>query len=168
VAKEAGCARATVYRYFGGKQELLHAAVAHEAARIFGAIDAAARPALSTEDALVRMATTAAHELLEHDALQFVLAHEPELVLPWVTFDGCDRFVAATSAALVPTFARFVPDGEAEHAARWCVRVFLAYLGSEDAPVTMTDEAQVRALVRDFVAPALSPRATRASQPVRG
>jgi AcrR family transcriptional regulator len=166
VAKEAGCARATVYRYFGGKQELLHAAVGHEAARIFAAVDAAVRPGMVLEDALVAMTTTAAHELLEHDALQFVLAHEPELVLPWVTFDGCDRFVAATAAALAPTFARFVHDAEgAERGARWCVRVFLAYLGSEDAPVTMTDEAQVRPLVRDFVAPALLPRMAQPSRP---
>jgi AcrR family transcriptional regulator len=169
VAKEAGCARATVYRYFGGKQALVDAAVAHEAARVLGAIDAAARPGLSTEDALGARATTAAHELLEHDALQFVLAHEPELILPWVTFDGCDRFVATTSAALAPTFARLVPAADADHSARWCIRVFLAHLGSEDAPVTMTDEVQVRALVHDFVAPALVRRgATRPSQPIRG
>ena len=166
VAKEAGCARATVYRYFGGKQDLLDAAVAHEAARLFAAIDDAAGRETRLEDALVAMATTAAHELLEHDALQFVLAHEPELVLPWITFDGCDRFVATTAAALAPTFARFVPEAEADRAARWCTRVLLAYLGAEDAPVTMTDEQQVRALVRDFVAPALV--GVPASQPIRG
>jgi AcrR family transcriptional regulator len=169
VAKEAGCARATVYRYFGGKQELLQAAVAHEATRIFAAIAAAARPGPTLEDALVAMTTTAAHELLEHDALQFVLAHEPELVLPWVTFDGCDRFVATTAAALVPTFARCgLDEQDADRAARWCIRVFLAHLGSEDAPVTMTDEVQVRALVRDFVAPALVPAASQVSRPIRG
>ena len=72
------------------------------------------------------MATTAAHELLEHDALQFVLAHEPELILPWVTFDGGDRFLASTGAALAPTFARFLPASEADRAAQWCTRVFLA------------------------------------------
>src|SRR6476646_2661351 len=79
VAKEAGCARATVYRYFGGKQELLTTVMVHESRRVLAAIDAAAEPEMSLEDALVAMATTAAHELLEHDALQFVLAHEPEL-----------------------------------------------------------------------------------------
>ena len=89
VAKEAGCARATVYRYFGGKQQLLDAAIAHECGRVLAAIDAAVVPGASVEDALVAMATTAAHEVLEHDALQFVLAHEPELILPWITFDGC-------------------------------------------------------------------------------
>jgi AcrR family transcriptional regulator len=165
VAKEAGCARATVYRYFGGKQDLVHAAVAHEAARIFAAVDQAARRSPDLEDALVAMATTAAHELLEHDALQFVLAHEPELVLPWITFDGCDRFVATTAGAIAPMLNRFVPDADAERAAGWCIRVFLAHMAADDAPVVMTDEQQVRALVRDFVAPAMT---AAASQPIRG
>lgn len=154
VAKEAGCARATVYRYFGGKQELLLAVVAHEALRILGAIDTAARARTTLEDAVVAMATTAAHELLEHDALQFVLAHEPGLVLPAITFQGCDRFVDTTGSALAPTFARFVGTADAERAAQWCTRVFLTYLGAEDAPVSMTDANEVRALVRDFVTPA--------------
>ncbi len=94
VAKEAGCARATVYRYFGGKQQLLDAVVTHESARVLAAVDAAAATEPTLEDALVAMGVTAAHAVLEHDALQFVLAHEPELVLPWITFDGADRFLA--------------------------------------------------------------------------
>ena len=96
VAKEAGCARATVYRYFGGKQDLVHAAVAHES-RAGPRRHRRRRPTGRTlEDALVAMATTAAHELLEHDALQFVLAHEPELVLPG------SRSTAATGSSRRP------------------------------------------------------------------
>jgi AcrR family transcriptional regulator len=162
VAKEAGCGRATVYRYFGGKQQLLDAVIAHECERVLAAIDASAPPGTSLPDALVAMATTAAHEVLEHDALQFVLAHEPELVLPWIAFDGCDRFLAATGAALAPTFARFVPAADADRAAQWTTRIFLAYLGPETSPVTMTDAREVRALVTDFVAPAVR---VAASQP---
>jgi AcrR family transcriptional regulator len=165
VAKEAGCARATVYRYFGGKQQLLHVAIVHESQRILTAIDASAGPGLALEDALVAMATTAAHELLEHDALQFVLAHEPELILPFVTFDGSDRFLAVTAAALAPTFARFLPAADATRAAAWCTRIFLAYLGPDDGPVDMTDAREVRALVSDFIAPALR---APASQPTGG
>ena len=162
VAKEAGCARATVYRYFGGKQQLLHAVIVHESQRVLAAIDASARPGAALEDAVVAMATTAAHEMLEHDALQFVLAHEPELILPWVTFDGSDKIIAVTGAALAPTFARFVPPSDANRAAQWCTRIFLAYLGAENSPVSMTDAREVRALVHDFVAPALG---APASQP---
>jgi AcrR family transcriptional regulator len=162
VAKEAGCARATVYRHFGGKAQLLHAVIAHESQRVLAAIDAAAAPGLTLEEAVVAMATTAAHEVLEHDALQFVLAHEPELILPWVTFDGADRFLDSTGAALAPTLARFLPASGATRAATWCTRIFLAYLGAEDGPVTMTDALEVRALVHDFIAPALR---APASQP---
>ncbi len=39
VAKEAGCARATVYRYFGGKQQLLSTVILHECSRVLAAID---------------------------------------------------------------------------------------------------------------------------------
>jgi AcrR family transcriptional regulator len=165
VAKEAGCARATVYRYFGGKQELLTTVMGHESHRVLAAIDAAAAPGLGLDDALVAMATTAAHELLEHDALQFVLAHEPELILPFVTFDGSDRFLASTGAALAPTFERLLPDSDASRAAEWCARVFLAHLGPDNSPVDMTDAREVRALIHDFVAPALR---AAAYQPARG
>ena len=103
--------------------------------------------------------------MLEHDALQFVLAHEPELILPWVTFDGCDRFLSSTGAALAPTFARFLPAADANRAAQWSTRIFLAYLGAENSPVDMTDAREVRALVHDFIAPALR---APASQPTWG
>jgi AcrR family transcriptional regulator len=161
VAKEAGCARATVYRYFGGKAQLLDAVVEHESVRILAAVDASVVDGMPVEDALVAMATTAAHELLEHDALQFVLAHEPELILPWITFSGGDAFLAATSAALAPTFARFLPATEAMRAAEWCTRIFLAYLGSQQAPIVLTEPRDVLALVTEFVAPALRTPATR-------
>jgi AcrR family transcriptional regulator len=167
VAKEAGCARATVYRYFGGKSQLLGAAVEHESVRILAAIDASIVDGMSVDDALVAMATTAAHELLEHDALQFVLAHEPELILPWVTFSGGDAFLATTSAALAPTFSRFLPATEAVRAAAWCTRVFLAYLGSQQAPIVLTEPRDVRTLVTEFIAPALRAPATR-TEPIRG
>ena len=110
------------------------------------------------------MATTAAHEVLEHDALQFVLAHEPEIVLPWITFDGADRFLALAGAALAPTFARYLPAADADRAAQWSTRIFLAYLGAENSPVTMTDAHEVRALVHDFVAPALRAPASQTNR----
>src|SRR5262245_25031351 len=42
VAREAGCARATLYRYFGGKRQLVLITTAREAARIAASIRAAA------------------------------------------------------------------------------------------------------------------------------
>jgi AcrR family transcriptional regulator len=164
VAREAGCARATVYRYFGGKQHLLLAAVDREGDRIVAAVDRAAAAGTTLEDGLVAAATTAARMLTDHPALQFVLAHEPEALLPAVTFEGGDRFLADAARALAPTFARFLPAARAERAAEWCTRVFLAYLGADDAPISMTDPDQVRELVRDFVAPGLTVTVTQSSR----
>ncbi|MGZ8751666.1 MAG: TetR/AcrR family transcriptional regulator [Acidimicrobiia bacterium] len=170
VAREAGCARATVYRYFSGKQQLLLAAIEREGLRVLVAVDREAADATTLEDALIAMATTAARMLTDHGALQFVLAHEPEAILPAVTFEGGDRFLADAALALAPTFARFLPPARAERAAEWCTRVFLAYLGADDAPICMTDPDQVRDLVRDFVAPGLSVTVSQAtvSQSSRG
>ena len=121
------------------------------------AVDGAAAEAPTLEDALIAMATTAARLLTGSAALRFVLAHEPEAVLPALTFEGGDRFLADAAAALAPTVARFVPAERAGRVAEWCTRVFLAYLGADDAPVSMTDPQQVQALVHDFVVPALAP-----------
>jgi TetR/AcrR family transcriptional repressor of uid operon len=165
VAREAGCARATVYRYFGGKRQLVAATVAREGERFLGVVDRAAADAPTLEDALVAMAATAARVLSGHPALQFVLANEPEALLPSLTFEGGDRFLADAAHALAPTFTRFLPAERAERSAEWCTRVFLAYLGADDAPISMTDAAQVRELVHDFVVPALT---TSESQSSRG
>jgi AcrR family transcriptional regulator len=108
VAKEAGCARATVYRYFGGKQQLLRRCSTSSRPRARGGARLGASRH-EPRDALVAMGTTAAHELLEHDALQFVLAHEPELVLPWITFDGRTGVIASTAARSRRPSLRFLP-----------------------------------------------------------
>jgi AcrR family transcriptional regulator len=170
VAREAGCARATVYRYFGGKRRLLEAAVGREGARLVAAVDAAAAGAPTLEDALVSMGTTAGRALADSAPLRFVLTHEPEAILPALTFEGGDRFLADTATALAPIFGRLVAPADAPRVAEWCARVFLAHCGEPDARVSMTDPDHVRELVRAFVVPALAPVApqTTSSQTRRG
>ncbi|MEY3360344.1 MAG: hypothetical protein RL531_63, partial [Actinomycetota bacterium] len=70
VARAAGVSRATLYRYFPGKQVLLSAAVATEAARMVAAIDAAGAAADDLEDAVVAMMRTAAYELSHQAAVR--------------------------------------------------------------------------------------------------
>src|SRR5918995_6027019 len=69
VAREAGCARATLYRYFGGKQQLVRVTVAQEAARIAASIRDVAYAEAAFEDAVVAMVVRAARELREHEAV---------------------------------------------------------------------------------------------------
>jgi AcrR family transcriptional regulator len=155
VAREAGCARATLYRYFGGKRELVGITVAHEAARIAADIRAAGDAEPTLEDAVVAMSVRAARELREHQALQFVFAFEPELALPHVTFDAGNRFLVGAGSAVAPALTRFLPAARADRAGEWLARVVLTHALSPTRPIDLTDATATRALVREFVLPGL-------------
>jgi AcrR family transcriptional regulator len=156
VAREAGCARATLYRYFSGKRQLVRAVVAAEGVRIADAVRGAARNAENLEDAAVALVSAAARELRDHRALQFVFAFESEVVLPYVTFEAGDRFLAAAAHAVAPALERFLPPERVVRAAEWLARVSLAYLCSPTAPVDLTDEPATRRLLHEFVLPGLA------------
>jgi AcrR family transcriptional regulator len=158
VAHEAGCARATVYRYFPGKRALVLAAADAEADAIVARTVAAGAGAGTIEDALTAMMTTAARAITEHAALQLALAHEPELVLPHLSFEGGDALLTEAGRRFGPAIARFLRGesvARAERLAEWCTRLLLTQLHAETPLVSMTDEAAVRGLLRRFVLPGL-------------
>ena len=160
VAREAGCSRATVYRYFANRNALVVAAVDCELAVLTDAITAAAAAADTLEDAIVAMFVTAARRITAHAALQRALELEPEVVLPSLSFEGGDRLFAEATERFAPVFARFLPPDRAPRAAGWCTRVLLAYLHPDRSPLSMTDDESVRALVRRHVIPAVSLHST--------
>src|SRR5438270_1360022 len=83
VAREASCSRATIYRLFpGGKDSLLDGVVRLELSRFFHGLGRCLDESDGLEDRLVTGITYAASALAAHDALQFVLAYEPEIILP--------------------------------------------------------------------------------------
>src|SRR5437763_1086313 len=85
VAREASCSRATIYRLFpGGKDALLDAITTSELDRFFTGLARRFDEAADLEDLLVGGVVYASRALSGHEALQFVLAYEPELVLPKV------------------------------------------------------------------------------------
>jgi AcrR family transcriptional regulator len=156
VAREAGCSRATVYRYFANRQALVVAAVDREIELLTAAVTTAGAAESTLEDAVVAMFVTAARRITAHDALQRALELEPEVVLPSLSFEGGDRTLAEATVRFAPVFARFLPADRAPRAAEWCTRVLLAYLHPERTPLSMTDDVAVRALVRRHLIPALS------------
>jgi AcrR family transcriptional regulator len=156
VAREAGCARATLYRYFGGKRQLVRITVAREAARIASAVRDAADAEPAFEGAVVAMVVRAARELRDNEALQFLFAFEPELVLPHVTFDAGNRFLVGAGSAVAPALERFLPADRTDRAGEWLARVVLTHALSPSSPIDLTDEAAARALVRELVLPGLN------------
>jgi AcrR family transcriptional regulator len=168
VAREAGCARATLYRYFGGKQQLVAATVVAETGRIVERLQEAAAEADSLEDAVMEILTTASDELSSNAALTFVATHEPERLLPHLTFGGGDRFLAAAGAALEPALARYVPAERLARASEWVARFGLAQLFSPTSPLSLGDIDHTRTYVREFVLPAIQPQSASVPTAPRG
>lgn len=155
VAKEAGISRATIYRYFPNKARLLEAAVAAEVAGVAADLKALGQQADSLETAVVAIVTHGSRRIVEHDALQFVLRCEPEVLLPYLTFTAGDRFLAEAGALVASALARHLPPARAARAGEWIARVAFAYLTPTGSPVDMTDQQEVADLVRTFVLPGL-------------
>jgi AcrR family transcriptional regulator len=160
VAGEAGCSRATLYRYFEGKPELVRRTVVAEQARILGAVVDVARAEPTFADAVVAAVVTAARALVAHDALQFVLAHEPEAVLGHLAFGPGDRLLAAVGDGLAPGFDAWLAPADAARAGDWLARVLRSYVLMPEPPVDLTDPVIARRFLEQLVIPGLLPRSS--------
>ncbi len=156
VARQAEFSRATLYRHFGGKRDLVERTIKFESDRITADLRAAADAEATLEDAVHAMFVTAGRELAQHEALRFVAAFEPELLLPHLTFAGGDVFLRDASDALAPSLERFL-GGRAPRAAEWVARMGLGLWMSPTAPVSFTDEPGLRDYVHELVVPAIRP-----------
>lgn len=156
IAREAGCARATVYRLFpAGRTGLLAAAVELE---IGAVLEAAASAADSQEDlagAVAAAVQASCAALASHAALQRLLTEEPGVVLPHISFDNLDPLLARSGAWGVEHLGRFLEPDQAAAVGEWCARVVLAHLRSPGSPTDTTDLVAVRRLVDRHLVPGL-------------
>ena len=74
------------------------------------------------EDVLVAGMVESARWLRDHEALTYLLEHEPGTVLPYVTFGGFDQVMRVASDLAAPFFARWLEPEQASRAAEWAVR----------------------------------------------
>jgi AcrR family transcriptional regulator len=157
VAREAGVGRATIYRTFqGGKGHVLRAVLARETARFLAGVEAAIADTDDLQGLIVAGVTSAARQLAGNDALNFLLAHEPEVVLPHVAFQRMGDLFDLAARFADPHLARFLPDPEHRaRAAEWLARVVLTYVFNPVDGVDLADPVAARRLVRTFVLPGL-------------
>ena len=156
VAREAGCSRATLYRWVESKPELLRLAVESEEARVLGTLCAAIAGAPDLPGAIVAGVVTAARELAAHDALQFLLAHEPETVYGHVAFAEGDALMLQIADALAPAFTRWLAPDDAHRAADWLARVVRSYCLTPRPVLDLTDETVARPFLEQFVIPGIA------------
>lgn len=157
VARTAGISRATLYRTFpGGMDVVFDAVIRHETARFFQTITPRLDGAVTVDDLLVIGYVEAARFLQGHQALEYLLVHEPERVLPSDSVDRLARALAVATAFATPHLARFVPAAAAAAHAEWVVRNFFSYALNPSLALPLTDEAAVRRFVTTYLTPAIT------------
>ena len=156
VAREAGWSRATVYRLFpGGKDAVLETVVEVELERLFAALDDRLAAARDLEDLLVAGMSETGARITDHAALQFLVAHEPEVILPQISFARAERLLARAASFASPYLARWLGPEEAHRVSEWVTRILISYAASPSPGVDIADSASVRRLVRSFVLPGI-------------
>jgi AcrR family transcriptional regulator len=156
IAREAGCSRATLYRYYDGKPAILRAAVAAELERVTTALVDTGRDEPTFADAVVAVVVRGARELRAHDALQFLLAHEPEAVLGHLAFVPGDHVLVVVGDAIAPAFDRWLPPDARTRAGDWIARLLRAYALMPHSPVDLTDPITARPFLTRLVVPGLA------------
>ena len=154
VAREAGCARATVYRMLPG--QAARCSPRSSNARPAGSAPTSSRRGRGRRHARRRGRRRHHHRrarLQAHPALAFVAAYEPELVAPAPRVRARERVPAARPPARRARVRAFLPDRRATRLGEWIARITLSYLCCPSEHVDVSTPAQVRALVDDFVLP---------------
>jgi AcrR family transcriptional regulator len=158
IAREAGVSRATVYRAFpGGKGRLVEIGVQYELGRLFHEAEVEAAEAASLEELLCTGISVALRELTGHAALQYLLAHEPEAILPHVAFHRLGPVLAAVAELSRPHLVRFLPEDQVRPAAELATRLVLSFTFNPSEAVDPHDPHSIRRLVRTYLLPALTP-----------
>jgi AcrR family transcriptional regulator len=156
IAREAGVSRATLYRAFpGGRDVVLGAVLRHEVGRFFATVSARLERCEDLEDLLAVGLVEANAFLAEHQALRYVIVHEPERILPGAYMQRLSRIVALAAAFAEPHLARFVPAERAGLAAEVVTRLVISLTVIPSTRIDLADEASVRELVATVLIPGI-------------
>ncbi|MHB8439538.1 MAG: TetR/AcrR family transcriptional regulator [Acidimicrobiales bacterium] len=156
VARAAGCSRATVYRTLpGGKEAVIAAMVDTEVSRLLSELAVGMGEADNLEDALTTGMAMASARLAGHEALRFLLDHEPEAVLPHLTFTHQDDLFTATAAFVSPFLGRWLAHDEALRVAEWGARIVFSYFANPAPDMDLSDTSCARRVVRTYVLPGI-------------
>jgi AcrR family transcriptional regulator len=158
IAREAKVSRATVYRVFpGGKDRLVEIVVQHELGRLFHEAETEARLAETLEELVTVGVGIAMRTLTGHKALNYMVVHEPEAVLPLFAFHRLAPLLADVAELSRPHLARFLPDAAIAPAAEYLARVVLSYSFSPSLEIIDPwDPRSIRRLVRTYLLPAIT------------
>jgi AcrR family transcriptional regulator len=165
VAEEARVGRMTVYRHFGGKQELVEALTVRECRRCLAEIAAANNAEDDPAEQIGAGFAAAVRVARNHPLLQRLTAIEPQSLLA-VLGPEPGGIVAMMRAFLVVWIEDTAGRGrlrsvDPEQAAELLLRLGVSYLFVPESVVDLDDEDAARRFAKQLIAPALLTSARR-------
>lgn len=160
VAAEAGVSRATVYRYIGGKNELVPAVIGREAEAILGRLVDVVASSTIVDRAIAELVSTALTMIAESPVLARLTSTDLRESLPFITVASqplVDAVVSTLSSAIRSTPELAVDERVVEDAVEEATRFVLVHLTTprRDGSRQGATEAGERAAA--LVAPMLEP-----------
>jgi AcrR family transcriptional regulator len=159
VAARARVGRMTVYRRFGGRQQLLDALAVRECRRCLAQIAAALDPNKPIEERATELFVATLRVIREHPMLARLARVEPEALLHELNRDSSAVFrlvrrflVAQVRAAQA---AGELADSDPAVLAEIAVRLGASFVLIPDSTIASDDEQQMRETVRLLLAPIL-------------
>ncbi len=159
VADAAGVGRTSVYRWFGSREELVHAVLARELRSTLRAVERATAGAKDFEDQAVEAALVCL-AALDGSVVDHLLRNDPELVLPLLTTGAGPLIVLARQALGPPLVAAGIVEDLAAAGvlAEALARLGLSFVLTRDTSVPVADPVALRATLRSLLRPLLGVR----------
>lgn len=162
IAAAAGIGRATLYRRFAGRDDVVRATVTREMARFVTTVDGTVRGLDDPADQFVEGFVTILRSAREHPLLNRLIETEPESLLPFLTTQAepvlalCRDYLAGQLAASQRA-GTMIADVDPTVVAELMVRLSQSLLLTPKGVVDATDEEGLRQLVRTYIVPLLFP-----------
>jgi AcrR family transcriptional regulator len=159
VAARARVGRMTVYRRFGGRQQLLDALAVRECRRCLAQITAALDPAKPIEERATDLFVATLGVIREHPMLARLGRVEPEALLHELNRDSSAVFRLVRRFLVVEIrsaqAAGELPEGDPAALAEIAVRLGASFVLIPDSAIVSEDEQQTRDTIRLLLAPVL-------------
>lgn len=162
VATEAGVSRATVYRYIGGKNELVPAVIGREADEVLVRLTEVIASSTTADRMIADVVTTALEMIAERPVLSRLTSTDLRESLPFVTVAAVplvDGVVSAVSEAIRRAPDLAADDGAIENAVEEATRFVLSHLTTPRRDGSRLDPTDAGERASALVAPLLAPTA---------
>jgi AcrR family transcriptional regulator len=165
VARRAGIGRATIYRRFTTRDDLIQAVLVRECRRFFADIAEATRDLPTLADRLVEGFVVGLRSARKQPLLQRMLDHEPEASVPFLTTQGAPAIAVMREFLLrqyleSPEARAGKLDTNAEEIAEILVRLCISLILTPDSCLPLKTDEEARATGRRYLAPLVTIRTT--------